>query len=384
LIALYVARSRASNFRGAISTIVAAGAIAITLFLLARAPLGVVGPAARLAPAFDDLSSEALKRSVKENLWDRNRYGPASMAMIARRPWFGVGVGSFQSLLPEFFFEAGGPVPPDNAQNWYRHQLAELGIVGSLPWIAWVLIFGRFALRRDPSATPHLWTARGILLAFAAISFVGMPGQEPAVAVTFWTMALWFAHIAGIPQREHLSRVSVASIAGVLIVYAAGTLQAAVTDLRVPLRAQRVGWPYSRGFSPPLPAQGATGGWTGQRAVAVVPASSRWMMLTVSVDHRALVSPDGQRPASHAPTRPSDVKVWCNGELVLDRQFTTTAPVSTYVQVSEPGRWMLIETWASRVVRPKEFGVPDERELGLLIDWTFVPQPPDSWTATRP
>ena len=30
---------------------------------------------------------------------------------------------------------------PDNAQNWWRHHLAELGLVGSMPLLWWCVVF---------------------------------------------------------------------------------------------------------------------------------------------------------------------------------------------------------------------------------------------------
>jgi O-antigen ligase len=74
----------------------AAVAVVAVLLVLATAPLTVVGPAARLAPAVSGLSVESLMAAAKDNLWNQNGYGLASTAMIASHPWFGVGVGSFQ------------------------------------------------------------------------------------------------------------------------------------------------------------------------------------------------------------------------------------------------------------------------------------------------
>ena len=32
----------------------------------------------------------------------------------------------------------------------------------------------------------------------------------------------------------------------------------------------------------------------------------------------------------------------------------------------------MLETWVSRVVHPRDFGVADDRELGLFVHWDFV------------
>jgi hypothetical protein len=374
VVGLYSAFSQTSRRRAIAVAAGAAIAVAAVLLLLATAPLAVVGPAARLAPAVSDVSVESLKGTLKENLWNRNGYGLASTAMIASHPWFGVGVGSFQSLLPEFIGMLDRQLPPDNAQNWYRHQVAELGLVGSLPILAWVFAFGAFVVRPGAAPSITLWGVRGVLVALAAISWVGMPGQEPAVAITFWTFAAWYVHLAGTPAAQRSPGPAAwAVIAAVVAVFSIGTAYAALTELRVPARAQRGGWPYSYGFSPPLRESGRPGGWTGQRAVAVVEAPARWMTLMVSIDPRRAVETDRQ-PDRHLPIRPSDVKVWCNGALVLERQLTTTAPESVQVALREGQRWVLIETWVSRLL-PQETGAADDRERGLLVDWSFTAQP---------
>jgi hypothetical protein len=79
-------------------------------------------------------------------------------------------------MVPEY--SGGVPLIQDNAQNWYRHQVAEFGLVGSLPWLVWVLTFGWFVLRPRAGEPPIAWTARGALIGFAFISLVGMPAQE--------------------------------------------------------------------------------------------------------------------------------------------------------------------------------------------------------------
>jgi hypothetical protein len=45
--------------------------------------------------------------------------------------------------------------------------------------------------------------------------------------------------------------------------------------------------------------------------------------------------------------------------------------VTRIVPVSTRDRKILLETWTSRVVRPHDLSVADDRELGLLVSWTF-------------
>jgi hypothetical protein len=372
--AVYAARRGKSRLRAfAAAALAVAGAVGL-LAWLASAPLSVAGPIARLMPAFSTVSADSMGGAIKEELWNRNGYGAASTAMIRRYPYFGVGVGSFQLLLPEFSFAAGRPLPPDNAQNWYRHQLAELGIVGSVAWIVWVFGFGAYVLRTHAAPAPQVLIGRGVLVAFAAVSFVGMPGQDALVAMTFWTMAAWHVRLDGPPRPVSIKPWPLVIVLS--LVYVAGTAHAAATSLRVPVRAQRGGWPYSHGLYSDLgESDRDQGRWTGRRAVAVVKGSGEWMAVTVSVDYRRIGRETASVPLAHSAVRPVDARVWRNGELILQQRLTTTAPVTKYVRVAGGEQWILLETWVSRVLRPRDFGVPDDRELGMKIQWRFADRP---------
>jgi hypothetical protein len=32
----------------------------------------------------------------------------------------------------------------------------------------------------------------------------------------------------------------------------------------------------------------------------------------------------------------------------------------------------MLDTWVSRALRPRDFGLNDDRELGLIVDWQFL------------
>jgi hypothetical protein len=361
----------------AVRLVLAAAAAAVLLAVLASIDVAAVGPLARFRATLPAASPGAVGDFLTEQLWNRNRYGTMSTAMIREYPLVGVGVGSFQMMLPEFAPRFGGPIPPDNAQNWLRHQLAELGVLGSLPWLAWLAAFGSFVVRRRSGDPPAAWSARGALVAFAAISFVGMAGQEVLVAITFWTFAAWYVMLVGAPAEAGSPAKRRAAIVSAIVVigFTAGTTYAATHDLRVPVRAARVGWPYMYGFYPP--EQGVGDGdqrWTKQHAVAVVPATARWLELTYSVDYRSIAHAMERRSAQ-AATRPVGITIRVDGEVVTDTTLTTTAPVTTYTRVPEGRAWLLIETGVSRTVRPRDFGVADDRELGMLVRWSFVDAP---------
>jgi len=270
-------------------------------------------------------------RGFASEMWNRNRYGLAATAMIRQFPLFGVGVGSFQVLLPDFARLTGPPLPLDNAQNWYRHQFVEFGAVGSLGWLAWIAVFGRFVLTRRPSDPPGAWIARGMLVAFALISLVGMSGQEIGVALTFWTVAFWYVWLVGPPQPVRPApRRAWAAVVTLLVVFTVGTTAAALGALRVPFRAQRAGWPYSYGFGDPLRIGDAEYKPVTGRAVEVVDASSGWMALTF------LANPAGGSGRSRT------VRAWCDGRLVVDDPVPTD-PLTKLIRLRDTQKRVVLE-----------------------------------------
>ena len=338
--------------------------------LLLLLPLGVIllatfsgtagGPIGRFREL---LSPTGSLTDLLAELWNRDEYGRHAVEMITDYPWFGVGVGSFHLLVTDYARLYGGPVVSDNAQNWFRHQLAEFGLVGSVPWIIWVVVFAPFVLRRPRPNVPQPGTSivRGMLVAFTLVSLVGMPGQVTSVAITFWTIAFWFVQMAGNSPPATLIRMRTWVLIGTIcVVFAFGTVRLASTDLRVPARFERLGWPYSYGFYHPEPdGTGDEQRWARRRAAVLLPASTPWLEVTVRVNH------------ADVEAQPVDAKVWLDGRLVLDTVLDSTLPVTQRIP-ADSGQQVLLETWVSRVVTPRDFGVADDRELGLIVKWAFV------------
>jgi hypothetical protein len=338
------------------------GALTAVVLVLVIGNLRVVGPLRRFQHTLPQWSSASVRAFVAEQLWIRNGYGSTASAMIAESPMVGFGPGMFHALVSQYGarLSAGVPLPPDNAQNWFRHQVVEFGLLGSLGWIAWVGAFGWFVLRR--SAPAAAWPGRGMLVAFAVISLVGMPAQDVFVTMTFWTFAFWYVSLVGGGTRGSPSSWRSWIVIAILVAaFGAGTINLAVGRLRVARRAQRVGWPYSYGFYEPEP-DGAGGEfrWARGRAVAVLDAPTRWLALTVSANQ-----PD-------VGIRPVDVKVWRDGHIALKAHLTSTEPLTGYVWIPFAERRVIIETWVSRVFHV----AADDRTLGLRVKWDFVTAPP--------
>jgi hypothetical protein len=342
----------------------------VSLFaVIASADLAAIGPIRRLWSSMPGVSGNTVSSFLLE-LWNRNGYGAAASTLIREFPVSGIGVGGFHMFGP--LLGSGITLPTDNAQSWYRHQLTEFGILGTLGWLAFVVTFGWFVVRPGRVVPASAWIVRGLLLAFAVIALVGMPTQEIAAALTFWTAAAWYVRIAGAdagvsgveaPLRPWVWWL----VAAIVLSFGASTFYAATSELRVPARARRVGWPYSHGFYWPEP-DGAGGEfrWAQQRATALIDAPARWMTISAWVTH------------ADVSRKPVDVKVWVEGRPVIDTRLTKTEPVTATVQLPAGFKQALVDTWVSRAIRPSDLGIADNRELGLAVRWRFDAQPPSS------
>ena len=98
------------------------------------------------------IGDRSISNSVNELLWERFGYGPAAIQMIKEHPIDGVGVGMFHTLVMDFAATRGYFIPTDNAQNWFRHILAEFGVVGAIPMFWWCgVLLALLCSRRFPS-----------------------------------------------------------------------------------------------------------------------------------------------------------------------------------------------------------------------------------------
>jgi hypothetical protein len=332
--------------------------VGLGLVVLATSDLTVVGPLRRVWGTLPGFSAASF-RDFGFEMWNRNGWGRAAVGMIRSSPLVGIGVGSFHHFAADY------GMPPDNAQNWFRHQLSELGLIGSLGWMVWAASFGKFVLTRRQSEPRTAMAARGMLIALTFISLLGMPAQDVSVAITFWTIAFCYCSYVGFPtEKVSAGNVRWAAVALVVVSYAAGLTYLSRGPLRAPMRAQRVDRPYSYGFYPPEPdTSGANYRWAARRAAAAIEAPTRWMSLSVGVNHLDIQS------------RPVDAKVWLDGRLVIDERIESIAPITKNFEIPAGEKRVVLETWVSRVVHPRDFGVADARELGLLVQWNFLNEP---------
>ncbi|PYR17084.1 MAG: hypothetical protein DMF98_27430 [Acidobacteria bacterium] len=317
------------------------------------------GPARRLGWIVPSASADAVGGFLKETLWNRAGYGTAAAEMIRKNPC-PVMVGDYLSHLRR-------PLAPDNAQNWVRHHLAELGLVGSLAWMAWAVAIVVWAARRRTSLADRR-SAVSIVSALAGIlviSQVGMPTQNPAVALTCWTFLFWYVLVRSPGDTTIAARSAVAPWWGwglasaFVIVSTIGTWMVGATTLQVPMRAREAGRPYEYGFSSAhLTPSGDVFRWAPQHAVTVVAAPTRVVKLTVWTNRQDIA------------THPVQARVWHENHVVIDTVLHDHQPVTAYVVVDREPRWLMVRTYFDRVVPPNAL------ELGLAVQWTFVDADP--------
>lgn len=311
-------------------------------------------------------------------LWDPYSYGAAAMRMFREFPLVGVGVGSFALRVLDYSRLVGVRLLFDNAQNWFRHQLVELGMVGSIGWVWWAVVFGYLIVRGRPAsarAARILTIVRILPVLVAVVSLVGMPAMNAAVSITFWVFSFWFlllidrAQLEPVRGRIFSSAPAWRVAAAVVIVYAVGTSVIARGDLRVPHRAERFDWLYQYGFYAAERSRSGEFFWTRKHAVTVVPIApgKRWLRITTWVDN-----PD-------AAQNPVDIEVRCGRERVIRARRRDSQRLVAYAPVPAGQPRIMIETWSSRTWRPADFGAgADNRDLGLAIAWDFVDSPADA------
>lgn len=342
-------------------------AIALTVLLVGAVLIRgttAVGPLARFARMRPSVSGASTTDALAE-LWRRNGYGTASSRLIQRYPWAGIGIGGFHQFGPPL--SAVGRLPPDNAQNWLRHQVVELGVLGSVGWMLFVVSFGVFVVRGWRGERDRGFDGlRGVLLAFGAISLFGMPTQEVVVAALFWTVAAAFARPrsseAAVAARAPLSRWVVPAIVLVTAAFGISTWRDAQGALRVPVRARQIGWPYEYGFYPPEPdGSGGVMRWTTRRATALVDVGGSTMHIAI------------RAPLPHVETDPVRVTVWCEGKRAIDTLVRSGDPVSASVRLPDGLIQTLIDVRVSRTARPRDLDKTsaDDRELGAMVSWSF-------------
>src|SRR5688572_19570899 len=178
-------RGQDTRARGrAIGLIAAAGAVSLVIFSTAA-----VGPLKRT-----DGTAVTPDRRGLSDLWHRGGYGSVAVEMIGEYPLTGVGPGAYRYLAPDYWRVIDDSrLEPDNAQNWWRHQAAEMGVLGSVLVLLWSLALAWHLVTERARATQELpgWTVRGLRAGIGTCSLVGMPTQSPILLLWFFFLVAW-------------------------------------------------------------------------------------------------------------------------------------------------------------------------------------------------
>jgi hypothetical protein len=321
---------------------------------------------------------KTIKESINELLWERFGYGPAAIEMIKEHPLEGVGPGMFHVLSHDFGDVAGHPIPqPDNAQAWWRHNLAEFGLIGIIPLLVWCVVFGKEMFAGSTSGDRiSIGMLRGILIAFFIASLFGMPSQSMAIVLTFWVFVFWLTqemtgeHASARTDKQPGKALLVMTIALIAIHTGATTINA-FGDLRPRARAERFNWYYRYGYHTneqngydlePDPGGNLVGRrWTMEKSLAVIPVKGKVLKFVAWVDH-----PDKE-------TKPVHTQVWADSKLVYEGDLKGT-PLFLDIPATPGKTHMVIETAIDRTFRPSDSGgnSSDRRDLGLSIrDWVW-------------
>jgi hypothetical protein len=367
------ARDETSS-RHAWSLLAAVGVVVLVLAIGA----GAIGPLERMRNA---------GTSIQE-LWTRGGYGTVAARMVRDYPLSGVGIGSFNWMAPDYWREiANDKLPFDNAQNWWRHQIAELGLVASLPmlfwsvWLAW-LVFTRRA------SGPHrleTQTLRGLLIGIGIASLVGMPTQNPIVLLMFLYCVARFEMLTGVedgpegpPLRTNTpgtterripnpeSRIPATAWAAAFLIaigYAGVHLVLARGPLKPLERAARTNRDYIIGTYPAEQLPQGQFRWTRKRATFALAAQSTHLVLRYHVEH-----PD---VAAH----PVRFRISTPCQTIVDRLFMDGSVDGQALELPEGQNRMVFDTEVSHTWRPADFGKPDQRELGAAVEADFVGTP---------
>lgn len=325
-------------------------AIVIVAALRIAGPSTIIGPFERNRELFDTLSRDGVKATA-DALWQRQGYGTAAVALIRMFPWQGVGIGAFGGVATEY-----SRIVPDNAQNWFRHELAELGILGCLGLLAWTGLVV-YALCR-PVADADKWTViplKFTIVAFTLASMLGVPGQNLFVALTVWTLLFWLVQMTWRDTKSVPNSRLLACATVVAVVFAGATLYAGLTELRQPFRAKRFAYPYRYGFRASLGPGGETR--SADHAVVVQQAEGGRVRLEMWVEH-----PD-------ADSHPVLVKLWLNGREIVAGRFGRQTPL-VRVEPVAAGKFLVLET---KVDRTFPTGDPTNPEGGLTLRVSYLP-----------
>ncbi len=349
----------ASGSRTALAALLVGGTVTGVAALRPRARLAALAAltvfttlgiaALRASPPADARTGQALGRlantvrrvidgGAQELLavaWRRDGYGPASLAVIADHPLVGVGPGALATVISDYGqVELGVRLPPDNAQNWWRQQFAELGVIGGFAPVLCSLL-ALVAVRRS-WRHPHTAARTAPLVVLGFMCLVSPPTQHPVIQVL---VGLLVARAVA-PEHDAPASAPGPSWAGwvawtLAIACGVGLALAGWTTFRPPHRAARFTFPYNYGLFEPVQTPFGDGRRAAAHSVAVFRPEHRVLFVGVVLPHTDIA------------TAPVVVTV-SDGHVVLCRQEWRNNELFECRLTIADGQWPMVEVDVSR------------------------------------
>jgi hypothetical protein len=248
-------------------------------------------------------------------------------------------------LSTDYSVRSGGPpIPRDSAQNWWRQQAAEFGLLGAIIAIWWTaLVLVLIFRRRRPGASAVVASgARGAVLALGITSTFGGYYLTPAVLLAAWPILFWAACVLrGRVDLQLIGPTGTKALAtgwAVALMFTLGQYAQARGDLGPPLRAMKVGLAYAYGFERGgVTSDGEPFWWTDRHAVMVFPVNREVLTLAAIALH-----PD----VAITPVR---VRLLVRGTTVIDRRVDDHAPIVVRLVPRRGETALMVETVVSRL-----------------------------------
>jgi hypothetical protein len=313
--------------------------LAATIVVLLVFGLRSSDPNTPLARLMEGMPSEAGGlATTAHHLWERGGYASVAARMVADYPWTGIGVGTFPLLARDVgVVTLAISVLGDNAQNWWRHQIVELGLLGALPAVVVSIGILSMLVAGTPVATTRgaVTVIRGTVLGVGLACLVGMATQHPALFLTFVTIVFWLGALLETPPRP-LAPSAWGGVIGIALLVVAGQIYNATHDLRVPHRALKYNFTYGYGFSEPEPdpVLGMVR-HTRTHAVGVIEAEHAYFRVTLIVPQATTADP-------------VQVRLWRARDLILDQRVSSPEPIVRFVGIPAGEDQLMIELNVSR------------------------------------
>ena len=359
-IGLWQARGEDARARSrAIGLVAAAAAVSLVIYSTTA-----IGPLQRT-----DATSVT---SDLSELWHRGGYGTVAVQMIGEYPLTGVGPGAYRYLAPDYWRAIDNSrLEPDNAQNWWRHQVAELGVIGGITVLLWSIALAWHVVTKPARATQVLpaWTMRGLLVGIGTCSLVGMPTQNPLVLLWFFFLVAWLVAVTGPPGAPAWARpiwIRRGWIAATIlaVVYAGGELILARESLDVAERAKRFGREYVDGAYEVEEAPGVRAfRWTGTKSRFILPVRGRSLVLRLWAQHPDIAEV------------PVTVAIEGSCGVVFQHELRSTRPIAIGIAVPEGLDTIDAVIRVSRTWQPSDHEGGDTRHLGIAVVTDFEGDP---------